>query len=544
MGLKIGFKEFYAPLMGDTHQIANRREEFMQILQKHKFSEKDADGIRSSMERDENGGLNNGFQTDQESGETLNTVNFFGPGFVNVAHRSKNWTDALRNDLIDAGFYQADLTNMMVNYTNLAVRRATWQKEFGEHNITPEIVRKYERLNDRVGQKVVNPHSPVATIEYDVWNEYVNGRLNEWQRDRILGDILPGYAGQLGFKTNSKIRNIQAWAVIFENILLLPLAIFSQFVDVGTIFARGDWKSHKAGLKVLLDKATRKEAYTMLQAIGAMRIGVFEHALNDQAISTFYTSTAKRINDTFFRVNMMEGWTNMMRAVALMSAREFIQRNGRLAAEGDALALKKISELGLTVGDVRGWDGHSLNFDTNTKIKAAINRYIDEGMIRPSPAMRPTWMNDPGYLIFSHLKTFLYGFHETFLRRVGREAKIHHNLLPLIALVLVTLPLAAIGYDLRRKITGRGNPPEGVDYAQELFERAGLFGVFQLVMDMQQADQYGKPMALALAGPTAEHLYTFLTTDDKDIVLAKSIPVVAQIPAARQWIKDKDLFGE
>jgi hypothetical protein len=230
--------------------------------------------------------------------------------------------------------------------------------------------------------------------------------------------------------------------------------------------------------------------------------------------------------------------------MALMSAREFIQRNGRLAAEGDALALKKISELGLTVQDVKAWDGHSLSFDTDTKIKAAINRYIDEGMIRPSAATRPTWMNDPGYLIFTHLKTFLYGFHETFLRRVGREARIHHNLLPLLTLMLVTLPLAAIGYDLRRKITGRGNAPEGVDYAQELFERAGLFGVFQLVMDMQQADQYGKPAALALAGPTMEHLYTFLTTDDKDIVLAKSIPLVAQIPAAREWVKQQDLLGE
>ena len=109
---------------------------------------------------------------------------------------------------------------------------------------------------------------------------------------------------------------------------------------------------------------------------------------------------------------------------------------------------------------------------------------------------------------------------------------------------MLTLPFAAVGYDLRRKITGRGEGPEGVDYAQELFERAGLFGVFQLVMDMEQADQFGKPMAVALAGPTAEHLYTFLTTDDNDIVMAKSIPVVAQIPAARQWIKDQDMFGE
>jgi hypothetical protein len=153
-------------------------------------------------------------------------------------------------------------------------------------------------------------------------------------------------------------------------------------------------------------------------------------------------------------------------------------------------------------------------------------------------------MSDPGYLIFTHLKPFLYGFHETFLRRVGREARIHQNLLPALTLLLVTLPFAAIGYDLRRKVTGRTHGPDGIDYAQELFERAGLFGVFQLVVDMEQADQVGKPAALALGGPTVEHMYDFLTTSDKDIVLAKSIPVVAQIPAAREWVKDRDIFGE
>jgi hypothetical protein len=116
---------------------------------------------------------------------------------------------------------------------------------------------------------------------------------------------------------------------------VLPFAIFSQFVDVATIFARGDWQAHQAGLRGILNKASRAEAYEMLQAIGAMRQGLTEHILNDQALNTFYTGNAKRINDLFFRYNMMEGWTNAMRAMALMSAREFIQRNGRKAMEGN-----------------------------------------------------------------------------------------------------------------------------------------------------------------------------------------------------------------
>jgi hypothetical protein len=484
---------------------------------------------------DEDGGLNNDFQTDDE-GNTVTTNQFFGPGMASKEQRSGNWSDELRHALVDAGFYQDDLATVMVAYTEMTVRRGVWQNRFGyrEGEITVPLTRRFDRIG-------ANPHSPVAKLVLKVEEGFSRGELNQWQRDRIINDILPAYAGQLGFKVHSKVRDLSAWAVIYQNLRVLPFAIFSQFVDVATIFARGDWQAHQAGLRGILNKASRAEAYEMLQAVGAMRQGLTEHILNDQALNTFYTGNAKRINDLFFRYNMMEGWTNAMRAMALMSAREFIQRNGRKAMEGNAKSERYIRELGLTPQQATAWDGMSL---TDENIKAAINRYIDEGMIRPDPSIRPVWMSDPGYLIFTHLKPFLYGFHETFLRRVGREAKIHQNLLPALTLLMLTLPFAAVGYDLRRKITGRGNAPEGVDYAQELFERAGLFGVFQLVMDMEQADQYGKPMAVALAGPTAEHLYTFLTTDDKDIVMAKSIPVVAQIPAARQWIKDQDVFGE
>ena len=289
-------------------------------------------------------------------------------------------------------------------------------------------------------------------------------------------------------------------------------------------------------MRMLMSKTSRADAKEMLQAIGAMRQGLTEHVLNDQALNTFMTGKAKRINDLFFRYNGMEGWTNLMRTMGLVSAREFMQRNAQKALAGDANAIRYLQELDITPAEIVAWDGHSTG---NLRINAALNRYIDEAMIRPDASIRPVWMSDPGYGVFAHLKGFLYGFHETFLRRVGREAKIHQNLLPLLALGMLALPFAAVGYELRRKILGTSkNAPEGVGYMKELVERAGLFGAWQLVVDMEQADEYGKPFALGVGGPAVEQLFTFFDSDMSSWV-PKAIPVVASVPAMREWVRDE-----
>jgi hypothetical protein len=185
------------------------------------------------------------------------------------------------------------------------------------------------------------------------------------------------------------------------------------------------------------------------------------------------------------------------------------------------------------LGRVIEWDGTST---TDEQINAALNRFIDEAMIRPDPTIRPVWMSDPGYGIFAHLKGFLYGFHETFLRRVGREAKIHQNLLPLLTLGMLALPFAAVGYELRRKILGSKESPEGMNYMKELVERAGLFGAWQLVVDMEQADEYGKPFALGIGGPAVEQLFDFF---DRDFAgwLPRATPIVSSSPPLRDWLR-------
>ena len=524
MGLTLDKVDDYYPMMLDTLKIDKNRNDFMQRLKNDStFTESEAQEARMKLTRDEDGGLVNGFQAAEQTSE------FFGPGLASKLHRAKGkWTDALRASLVEGGYYQEDIATTMLAYTHMLVRRGVWQRAFQDKAPSINKLARYKKHS-------IDAKSPIAQLLLDVHE----ADLNESQRARVLKDILPAYAGQLGLRTNSHIRKLGAGIIIYQNLRILAFAIFSQLVDVGTLTTRGSWADAQAAMKGIMDKATREEAFIMLQEAGAMRLGLTEHVLNDQALNTFMTGKAKRINDLFFKYNGMEGWTNYMRAMGLISGRSFMKRNAAAAQAGDVTAQRYMDELGMGTSEdlatIVDWDGHSTD---NKDIQAALGRYIDESMIRPEAPIRAVWASDPGYIIFSHLKGFMWGFHETFLRRVGREYSIHQNLLPLVMLGMMALPFAAVGYELRRALLGSGTQaPEGFDYIKEVIERSGLPGMFQPVLDMEQAADFGKPWGLGVAGPSVEQLYDFYARDYESW-LPKALPIVAAAPGMRGWVKE------
>lgn len=528
-GIPLGKKQNFYPLMLDGYKVEHNRELFIDLIMQYGngITREEAENFRQRIVVDSDGGLNNSYNR-----EANTTAEFFGPGFASTRRRARfdsKWTPALRNALVEAGFYQEDLTTTLIAYTEMAVRRAVWQKRFGfrEGEISAADATQLNEMG-------INPHSPVAKLQRDIRQ----ANLNDWQRGRVLRDLLPAYAGQLGLRTNYHVRRLSSWAVIYQNLRILSFAVLSSIVDVGTLIARtplSDIHIHGNTFSQFASKQGREDLFNMLEDIGAMRQSLTEHILNDQALNTFMTGRAKQINDLFFKYNGMEGWTNMMRALALGSGRQFLIRHAEKAQAGNQKSQRYLRELGIEAGVIRAWDGHSTTADP--QINAALNRFIDESMIRPDPSIRPTWMSDPSYGVFAHLKGFMYGFHETFLRRALNEVILHQNLLPFLMLGMMALPFAAVGYEIRRYITGAQNRPQGSDYMQEVVERSGLLGAFQFIVDMEQADDFGKPYGLGIAGPSVEQLYDFWTKDMESFV-PRSIPIVAQFPQAREWVKD------
>lgn len=215
----------------------------------------------------------------------------------------------------------------------------------------------------------------------------------------------------------------------------------------------------------------------------------------------------------------MEGYSQGTRVGAMLAAIEFIK-----AHADDKTRTKDsdrwLAELGLTKDDVKLVDGE-LDY-TDKKIQNAIFRWVDGAILRPNAAVRPAWASDPHYALLFHMKQFTYASHKIFLERIANEAK-NGNLNPAMAMVMTYVP-AMIAADFLRGIVSNGGKEPWwkrkwgfSDYLMSGVERAGLFGIPQLGLDVVK---YGPA---ELTGPFGEQIArsagTFAKTYKHDMKL-------------------------
>lgn len=531
LGLKLKYRKNYFPVVWNVEAIKKNKSEFIEILmQGEGMTRKQAEDVANAFINDSQHGLMSEIDPDVED-------QIYGPGFQ--FKRARKWSKQTRNALITRGFHQRDIQTVMNLYMGSMMRRGVMESRYRETRHLDENLSEAKRIQYIETYKAYNIdiNDPLARIKLQIERAREAGELNEWRYRRMMDDIVPALFGRQGMGMSNRTRKIMSGLVAYQNIRLLGLSLFSSFTDFGTLLNRAGMASFsEKGLHKLIQEATSEDARLMAQMLGILRDGVTQHVLNDAVVNSHMSSGAQRVNDLFFRYNGMEGWTNMMRTLAMLTGREFINRHARLAAEGDARSKQYLEDLGLTVEDVRAWDGQSLH---NEKIAKALHRFVDESMIRPNAGNRPAWGSDPYYALFFHLKPFLYGFYTTFIRRVFYESKIYSQhwgkyagAMPFVMIGLMTLPFAASGWELRKKLSGSTYNPSGLSYMMELTERAGLYGPFQMALDMESASDFGKPFMFGVLGPAPEQLYD-LVTRDLSYTLPRAMPVVAIMPGLR-----------
>ncbi len=117
-------------------------------------------------------------------------------------------------------------------------------------------------------------------------------------------------------------------------------------------------------------------------------------------------------------------------------------------------------------------------------------------------------MNDPRYVLISHLKQFVYSFQKTIIGRVVHEFR-QGNYTPAMALASYVPVMMAADF-AKGLLQGGGDQPEWkkgwdmVDYTSYGVQRAGLLGVSQFGYDMSVDVQRGGLGIGALVGPTIE----------------------------------------
>lgn len=132
-----------------------------------------------------------------------------------------------------------------------------------------------------------------------------------------------------------------------------------------------------------------------------------------------------------------------------------------------------------------------------------MNRWVDGAVLRPDATDKPVWMNDPHFMLVSHLKQFVYSFHETILKRLAHEVE-HGNYNSLMA-ISAYVPIMLAADMAKGLIIGGGSQPSWKDdwgpgdYLWSATQRAGLLGVGQFGVDA--AEHIG-----SLTGPTIEQM--------------------------------------
>lgn len=445
-----------------------------------------------------------------------------------------------------AQFQEKDIIKTVSRYVRQGVRTAEYSSRFGR---TGALL---DQQLDKI-QKELEDASREMLAAGDLKNEKAREKWVKRQY-RDVANAVGGMEGSLGHDISEGIRKINSWSIVYQNVRLLPLALFSSFVDPLGIVARGGemreaFTTFTEGIKgvarqwtdaIREEPADRQKSQweELAEHAGVIDTATFSHLLADEYGSVYLDGTTKKINEVMFKANGMEAWNRAMRVGATRSAVRFMERHNKAPTEHSARWVKDLGfepgtlpldSEGKLITDKRVMMSENPGMEMEeaeakiAKVHSAINRWVEGAILSPNAAQRPAWGSDPHYSMFWHLKQFAYSFHETIMKRALNEAK-HGNVMPLgvFAWYIPTMIAADVTKGL---MLGAGELPaymKGYDLGDWMLhgvERSGVLNIGQVAIDGAQ-DPTG------LAGPAVEQITDiFVQPMEQNIV--KALPVNA-----------------
>jgi len=296
------------------------------------------------------------------------------------------------------------------------------------------------------------------------------------------------------------------------------------------------------------------------------------------------------------KYNGNEMIVNLSRVVAMKAGMHFLRSSALKATgpEGKAKtrALRYLEELNIDAATVIRWmddvqykglkesstqSGNSHHANDAARVRAALNTFANETVMRPNAAERPTWADHPIGTFVYHLKTFAYSFGKRVVGGAIREINARHKegdsridaltesmVYALPSLMVFTL-FGAMSDELRNRIAtlaGEGewrgtwgaNREDPLAMVGKWMSRAGLITsapFFDPVYDTLTGNPSVNSFAFG-AGPLASHAFDLFKPNDRsDSVkkkVLKSLPIVNQLPYlkgvnAMPPVKNKGVAG-
>lgn len=477
----------------------------------------------------------------------------FTPGAESVNRRVFDFINVSNaHQFVD--FQIQDLTAVLTSYVNKAVHRAEYSRRFGNGG---------EKLQDILKEL------------------FEQGATQE-----DLETIMKGTAAMTGVLGANEINRtwagIQGNIIAIENLALLPLSLFASLIDplgiaVRTGSFKDAWEGFKRGMeqlrKDLISKVTgakqeETELELLVRDLGVLDENSMMNAYGDAYSGNYMSRGLKKLNETFFRWNGMEGWNKAMRVQATIAGSQFILKHLRTVndekADTKAKAESKryLDEMGLKAEDLKKVETKAVSLthrqlhagdpaveviwatnnreellkskedDTTYRLRRALFKFVDSAVLRPNAAHRPIWGSDPRFALIFHLKQFTHSFQEVIMKRVWHEWK-QGNTKP-AQVALTYIPFMAAADAAKAMLLGKGFDMSLGQFFGKEVERSGLLGTGQYAVDAVQDMARGDNPAASFVGPAADHADTIAdwmagSASTRDLV-DRSVPLAKYAP--------------
>ena len=442
-------------------------------------------------------------------------INIDEPGHIprmdSANTRSLGWVSELGNEADKATlaeFFNKNLGHTMMAYIEQTVKRAEYVHRFGSNSeLLNTYLAKAEAAGATAGDLEVAKNYLDAVM--GVSGLKLNPKL-EQAYELIFGEPL---TERQSVELARKMRKVQGNVMVYVNFMLLGMSAFTSLADVVGIAVRGGdietpFVSYKAGIKELYNKVkgNNSELRALAETLGTINKKMANEALGFEFGGIQMTGTARKANEALFKYNGLQGLTRLTRLMALEGAQAFILKH----KDGtyNKHSARYLEQLNLDPSDIKVDANGKLVMDD--KMAVALNRFVDESILRPNAAQRPIWASDPHWALVFHLKQFMYSFQDRILARTYRET-MEGNAAPILLLSL-WIP-AMIGADFLRELVqygADGNPRKRnwgtMDYISHGAQRSGLYGITQMGGDALNDIKFGGIGVESFLGPTAGQL--------------------------------------
>tara|TARA_B100000214_G_scaffold209436_1_gene152014 strand:- start:200 stop:8137 length:7938 start_codon:yes stop_codon:yes gene_type:complete len=338
-------------------------------------------------------------------------------------------------------------------------------------------------------------------------------------------------------------------------ITLLAFTVLASLQDTAGPVLRSRGTAKISDIAGVIKNMTKnpQEAAELAREIGVIGVDAMSSFFIFAGEQNFMNQTAKNVSDTWFRVTLLEAYTKFTRVFATGMGTRFLQDSARKAQKGDTTAQLYLNELNVTVDEVLAWEKGKADDATRTKVNEALAQFVDESIVRPNPAQRPTYANNPRYALIWQLKSFFYAYGKTIVFPTLKES--HRGfvnqgagagVMPLLLMAGILVPITMLGLEIRELtkyllaelLPGIDGDDPGVNYFKtnsmstgqymiEIIDRSGMLGPASLTLPIfLESHRYGKPFWVPPLGPAAERVYDGVTWDWR---VADYLPVYGQL---------------